>query len=143
MCQIRDLPARIDVRMRKHGKVDHNHREIADALRRLGYQVLSLANCGQGVPDLLIGKYQHLTLVEVKTEKGKLTPQQDEFRKRWPVIVLRSAHDAATFAFTGVQPALVTPPTARPAARAPARPRARHTTRPVSAARNKTSAPEA
>jgi len=40
--------------MRRTAKVDANHREIVDALRRIGAGVQSLAGVGNGVPDLLV-----------------------------------------------------------------------------------------
>jgi len=83
--------------MRKHGKLDQNQHVIVDALRRFGYVVQSLASCGQGVPDLLVAKLGRIYLIEVKTPKGKITPQQEDFRQQWPVVIVRSVQDVAAF----------------------------------------------
>lgn len=41
--------------MRKYGRTDSNHAEIAAALRKAGASVVSLASVGNGCPDLLVG----------------------------------------------------------------------------------------
>jgi len=79
--------------MRRAAKVDSNQDAIVDAYRGLGCTVTSLAGLGRGVPDLLVGYRGKLSLVEVKTPKGKLRPMQEEFRKMWPVRVVRSVED--------------------------------------------------
>ena len=88
--------------MRKRAKIDSNQTAIVEALRKRGWLVLSLAPMGGGVPDLLIAKpyrYGHPdfqpVLIEVKTPKGKLTPDQDAFIEQgWPVTVIRSVDEA-------------------------------------------------
>jgi hypothetical protein len=87
--------------MRKHGKVDGNHAEIVAALRRTGAQVVSLAPIGQGCPDLLVGRADgdgrpRNYLLEVKTDTGKLTPDEQEFFSNWPgqVRIVRCVEDA-------------------------------------------------
>ena len=40
---------------RRHGKVDLNHGELRDTFRALGCSVVSLADLGKGIPDLLVG----------------------------------------------------------------------------------------
>jgi hypothetical protein len=79
--------------MRRAAKVDSNQDAVVDAYRGLGCTVTSLAGLGRGVPDLLVGYRGKLSLVEVKTPKGKLRPMQEEFRKLWPVRVVRSVED--------------------------------------------------
>ena len=79
--------------MRRAAKVDSNQDAIVDAYRGLGCTVTSLAGLGRGVPDLLVGYRGKLSLVEVKTPKGKLRPMQEEFRKLWPVRVVRSVEE--------------------------------------------------
>ena len=58
--------------VRRRAKVDGNHGEIVDALRRAGASVTSLAAVGKGVPDLLVGHAGRTALVEVKD--GSLPP---------------------------------------------------------------------
>lgn len=59
--------------------IDANHNEIANALRAAGCDVESLAAVGRNIPDQLVG-YRGLNfLLEVKTEKGKLTEGQKRF----------------------------------------------------------------
>ncbi len=85
--------------MRKIAKIDANHKEIVSEFRRHGCTVLSLAALGRGVPDLLVAAPEGATiLVEIKSAKGKLTPQQQEFRKFWPgpFSVIRDVAGAET-----------------------------------------------
>ena len=49
--------------MRRAGKIDANQPEIVAALRDAGCSVLSLAQLGGGVPDLLIGRGNLMLLV--------------------------------------------------------------------------------
>jgi Holliday junction resolvase len=80
--------------LRLRAKVDNNHREIAEAFRKHGWLVLSLAPVGRGVPDLLVSKHGHMRLVEVKQKRGKLTEQQVEFMKAgWHFDVVRDVAD--------------------------------------------------
>lgn len=76
-------------------RIDGNHAEIVDALRRTGRLVLSLAREGNGCPDLLTYRPDEgLRLREVKMPKGKLRRQQEAFQaKGWPVEVIRSVED--------------------------------------------------
>lgn len=82
---------------RRAARVDENHGEIVAEFRRLGCAVQSLAGMGQGVPDLLVCMHGRNELVEVKTEKGKLTPDQVKWFEAWPVTVhvVRDALDVA------------------------------------------------
>ncbi len=76
-------------------KIDRNHLEVALALRKMGYSVFSLAACGRGCPDILASKHGRNYLVEVKSEKGKLTPAQVKFHESWRgfINVVRSLED--------------------------------------------------
>lgn len=51
---------------RRASRVDVNHREIVDGLRKIGASVQSLATVGFGVPDLLVGFRNETFLIEVK-----------------------------------------------------------------------------
>jgi hypothetical protein len=80
--------------LRRAAKIDGNHGEIADAFRKAGWLVLSLAPVGRGVPDLLVSRHGRFRLVEVKTKRGKLTRDQAEFMASgWLVDVVRSIDD--------------------------------------------------
>lgn len=74
--------------MRRHAKTDDNQTEIVKALRAHGCSVVSLADVGGGVPDLLVGKYGRNYLLEVKDgrkppSKRTLTADQIQWHARW------------------------------------------------------------
>jgi Holliday junction resolvase len=84
--------------VRLKGKVDSNQAAIVSELRERGYLVLSLASHGRGIPDLLIFDGDRLSLIEVKSKEGKLTPDQERFQAQgWPVVVVRSELDLEEF----------------------------------------------
>ena len=56
-------------------RVDANHKEVVDALRKAGYSVQSLAAIGHGCPDLLVARGGATFLVEVK-DWGKSPSQR-------------------------------------------------------------------
>lgn len=58
--------------MRRAAKIDATQPEIVKALRQAGATVQSLAACGDGVPDLLVGYRGVTALIEVKD--GSLAP---------------------------------------------------------------------
>jgi Holliday junction resolvase len=65
--------------MRKIARVDSNHAEVVEFLRKQGAIVRSLANLGGGVPDLLVSYNKILFLIEVKD--GKKAPSQRKLTK--------------------------------------------------------------
>lgn len=75
--------------MRRAAKVDANHPEIVEALRKVGCEVLSLAQVGQGVPDLLVRtRGGRLLLLEIKDgtkprSERQLTVHQKRFHDVW------------------------------------------------------------
>jgi len=82
-------------------KVDANHREIAQALRKVGCRVLSLAAVGNGCPDLLVyvPRLGQIRMLEVKDgdkspSRRKLTPHQVKFHEEWPVAVVTDIDEA-------------------------------------------------
>lgn len=83
--------------MRRAARVDGNHAEIVDALRRVGCAVLDLSRVGDGCPDLLVrapGRGD-LLLMEVKAAKGKLNARQRDFEAHgWGVFVVRTVPEA-------------------------------------------------
>jgi Holliday junction resolvase len=64
-------------------RVDRNQREIVAALRKAGASVEHLHAVGKGVPDLLVGYKGRNYLLEVKGERGKLTPAQVDWHEGW------------------------------------------------------------
>ena len=57
--------------MRRRGRIDASQRGIIEALRAAGCTVVSLANVGNGCPDLLIGYGGRTTLLEVKSPRAR------------------------------------------------------------------------
>ena len=93
---------------RRASKTDTNQAEIVEALRAAGASVECLHAVGEGVPDLLIGFGREVwysegeqneeinILMEVKSDTGKLTPDQIEWHDAWPgqVAIVRSVEEA-------------------------------------------------
>lgn len=99
--------------MRKAARTDGNQQAIVSALREAGASVEILAQCGKGVPDLLVG-LRTLTiaggglavqpcnlLLEVKDPSKpksdqKLTPDQERWHANWKgqVAVVYTVEDA-------------------------------------------------
>jgi hypothetical protein len=80
--------------MRRAAKVDANHAEVVEALRKLPCEVLSLAPMGKGCADLLVNFRETLILLEVKPPGEKQNAAQIKFAERWPVAVVRSGAEA-------------------------------------------------
>lgn len=87
--------------MRLRGKIDRNQPEIVRALRKLGASVQSLADIGQGCPDLLVGFRGQNFVMEVKDglavpSKQRLTTDEQEWHQGWrgTAIVVTSVTDA-------------------------------------------------
>lgn len=85
--------------MRRAAKVDDNHGAVVQALRACGARVLSLAALGDGCPDLLVLHRGKLRLIEIKDgakppSKRKLTPDQIEFHRDWPVSIVETVDQA-------------------------------------------------
>lgn len=84
--------------MRRAAKRDISEALIVGVLRQLGWSVLRISD--RGAPDLCISKGAHCCLVEVKTGKGKLTPDQARFFSEWrgvTPLIFRDAQDAIDF----------------------------------------------
>ena len=74
-------------------RTDENQPEIVKTLRQLGLSVAVTSNTGNGFPDIVTGgpmpcphcgkKFPQNKLVEIKTEKGKLTDDQKTFHSCW------------------------------------------------------------
>lgn len=83
---------------RLRAKTDRNQSAIVQALREAGCSVVSLHQLGHGIPDLLVATPSGETLlVEVKSAKGSLTPDQVHWISRWQgrVEVIRDPDDIA------------------------------------------------
>lgn len=88
--------------MRRNAKIDDNHAQVVDALRKAGCKVMSLAAIGKGCPDILAMKGGRLWLLEVKDgskapSARKLTPAQIKWHAEWvgaPVVVVETAEQA-------------------------------------------------
>lgn len=84
--------------MRFRAKVDANQREIVAELRERGYGVISLAPLGKGIPDLCVSLpgTPLCVLLELKTKRGKLTDDQNDWHREWTgkVYVVRSHIEA-------------------------------------------------
>ena len=92
--------------MRIHGRVDRTQERIVAALRQYpDVRVHSLADVGQGCPDLLVGLRGYTYLVEVKNgthppSKQRLTEDQLEWWANWTggdVAILTSEEEAHTW----------------------------------------------
>ncbi len=89
--------------MPKHAaRADANQPEIVELLRTLGYKVAHTHTLGRGLPDIIVAgnhcglKCQALLWVEIKTERGSLTTDEERFFLEWdgqPVIIARSVTD--------------------------------------------------
>lgn len=66
--------------MKRFGRTDRNQREIVDALRGVGAQVIVTSRVGQGFPDLTVGFRRRWYLIECKAKGGRFTQDEDEFR---------------------------------------------------------------
>lgn len=73
---------------RRAAKVDANQAQVVTGFRAAGATVQSLANIGQGCPDLLVGYRGANYLVEVKDgskppSARTLTPDQQDWTQSW------------------------------------------------------------
>ena len=77
---------------------DTNEKKIIKVFERTGAMVVRINDDRvKGIPDLLVGYKGYNLLVEVKTEKGTLSPEQLEFISEWPggrPFVARSVEEA-------------------------------------------------
>lgn len=87
--------------MRRIARTDSNQSEIIKLFKAAGYSVQSLAQLGNGVPDLLLGRNGVNHLVEIKDgdrppSERRLTADQKRWIQRWKgrVYVITSKEDA-------------------------------------------------
>ena len=74
--------------MRTAARVDANQRQVTQILRVLGFSVAITSGCGDGFPDLAVGRWGITLLVELKNgEKPpsdrKLTDLEIKFHGGW------------------------------------------------------------
>lgn len=95
--------------MRRAAKVDRNHAEVVNALRKVGCSVQDLSAVGDGCTDLAVGLEMFafgrvipfVTMMEVKDgekipSKRKLKPRQQKWHDEWKghKCVVESVEDA-------------------------------------------------
>ena len=92
--------------MRKRGKVDLNQPKIVAALRKAGAHVQSIANIGNGCPDLLVSHKMQWYVIEVKNgdltaSQQRLTADEAEWHEaaQAPVYVIKSIKEALEVIF--------------------------------------------
>jgi hypothetical protein len=81
-------------------KVDRNHAEIRDAIRKAGYYVFDTHTQGCGFPDLLaVNKRGRVVLFEVKSPGEKLTTPEQIFRETYPgaLFIVQTAEQAIDY----------------------------------------------
>lgn len=94
--------------MRRAAKVDANQPRIVEALRDAGCSVQTLHGVGDGVPDLLVGRWMPEWggvnfLLEVKADakakkrKGSTAEAQEKWRREWrgPTVAVVTSVDEA------------------------------------------------
>lgn len=78
---------------------DANHDEIADAFRRLGWDVIDTHQCAQyvpGFPDLMAIRGGRVVGIEVKAPGGRLTVDELTFamaHPEWAPVVVRTVDE--------------------------------------------------
>jgi Holliday junction resolvase len=90
--------------MRRAAKVDANHAEIRDGMRKAGFAVFDCAGLGRGLPDLIAVKAGRVVFIEVKDgskvpSARKLTEAQQKVHAAftangYPIQVITSVEEA-------------------------------------------------
>ena len=70
----------------RYTRPDDNHNEIVRTIKMIpGLDVIDLRDIGiEGVPDILVGYRGKNYLVEIKTDTGRLSPEQIKHQNHWP-----------------------------------------------------------
>lgn len=82
--------------MRRAARTDSNHRPLFDLAIALGAKVAETYQLGKGIPDGWVyapRRGLHWYAVEIKTEDGTLTPDQEMFHACGPVEIWRTEAD--------------------------------------------------
>lgn len=82
-------------------RIDLNHQDIVEGLRRVGATVQSLAPLGKGAPDILVGFRRMNYALEIKNplmppSKQRLTVAEEEWHESWQgqVVVIKTLDEA-------------------------------------------------
>jgi len=80
-------------------KTDHNQAAIVNVFRQAGCKVQDLHAVGRGCPDLLLSWKWRWWVVEVKSKRGTLTPDQIVWHRTFtaPVAIIRTCMEAIDF----------------------------------------------
>lgn len=77
------------------GRVDANHGEIREHLRKIGWSVFDTSAVGRGFPDLVVARRGFSALVEVKNgSKKKLNAGQQQFSMGWDGVCIKATSPA-------------------------------------------------
>lgn len=81
--------------MRRAARTDRNHRPLFDLAWALGGDVTETHQLGDGKPDGFVyaPRKGRWFAVEVKTDEGTLTPDQEKYHARVPVEIWRTEAD--------------------------------------------------
>lgn len=75
----------------RFGRRDNTHSEIVKGLRKCGYKVIPLHE----FDALVLGPDGRLTMLEIKSPGGKLTPSQKQLTAEgWPLKIAESVEEA-------------------------------------------------
>ncbi|HMN10754.1 MAG TPA: hypothetical protein PKD55_00350 [Bellilinea sp.] len=89
-------------------RTDKNQKVLVDILREVGFTISLTHTLGRGFPDLVVGGMRRdiwepiIVLVEVKSEDGTLTPEEEEFFSQWagyPVYCIKTPGELVVDAF--------------------------------------------
>lgn len=83
--------------MKKYGRKDSTHNEIAKVAIALGFSVIDLSALGSNIPDMLVSRGSMSFLIECKSDRGKLSLGQLQFSQEWrgmDILLLRTKKDA-------------------------------------------------
>lgn len=86
-------------------KTDSNQREIVEGLREFGATVFDTHMVGHGFPDIVVGYGGKNYLFEIKTDGGRLTPDEVKFIANWRGItyLVRCIEDCFQVLCNGVE----------------------------------------
>lgn len=87
-------------------KVDANHAQVIDALRKAGIRAMSTAKVGSGFPDIAASLRGVNVLLEVKVGDAKLNAEEQAFHAMWngPVFVVTSPEEAIAAVVEAARP---------------------------------------
>ena len=94
--------------MRRAARQDANHREIVDALRKVGCVVHDTSALGGGFPDLVVQTPAGTSILLMEVKDGRkppsaraLTADQEEFSRLWKRWVCVTSVDEALAVVAG------------------------------------------